>query len=871
MDIFYIMKLILVNSLLGCIATNTTKFLGTTEQESVSESERWNAVTTFLEGGHTRSIEHVLDKAVEKFHDFNKLNLPSEVQLLLGKGDDDVTLDSKAIDKARTILNQMMESAQEELDAKMMACKEFRERNRASWEQVRTDLLRLSGKISDLEGDKQSSTAEITTSTEMVNGIEEEREHEVPVILHIHHADEEEMRWRRNDLKVAEFLLKLTKCKNTSMLLQFKAPVQIRRCLHEKDGQRRHSAAFASKQLRLAMMSTSKEGKNAIHRVLLASSQAPPKKTRDRPRKQPPKGAGKNAPASARKQAKKCTLGKPNCGLLHDNMSLMWGEMKDAVDKLEAKMRRESKAWEKKKDNYNAQISLNTSGKEQAQSHLSEAIAEQTADSAEQDKKQQEERRLELEFRRGWRTCVREINEILFTKFCGVKAARGELHKKSKDVKPDDIIDCQVTDWVAQPCSVSCDDNKVGGLQMMVREMLQMKNQYGIGCPKLKMVKKCSQFPCPVNCEQSNWSNWSSCTADCGGGIQSRSRTVLTRPHNGGTFCDVPSELEECNTGSCDRNCKLSRWKMRPCSVACGGGWIIRKKHVIVRARGKGTCPNRRSWRRYGKKRCNTRACYGDEECIAKQDVVVAVDGSGSVKKKGFRVLRDFAASLVEQFRGEVQGWVEDDNGDEKLAMVTASRIGVVQFGQGVLLRDNTVGKAEDFGGGMSNDSKKVATKIRGTMKFRKGFTNMAQAFTAAENIFLNGGRPSAQSVVICISDGKPSFNFQTANAVKRARRQGVKIIMVVVKQFLKTDQRNLMRSWASVPRRTTFIHIPGLKDLRHRMKHWVNHTLIRSCSKTISSAQENEEEEAWQEAKRLEELAEYGDVDEKASAFLQS
>jgi len=30
----------------------------------------------------------------------------------------------------------------------------------------------------------------------------------------------------------------------------------------------------------------------------------------------------------------KCVSGKANCGVLHDNMSVMWGEMKDAVDSL---------------------------------------------------------------------------------------------------------------------------------------------------------------------------------------------------------------------------------------------------------------------------------------------------------------------------------------------------------------------------------------------------------------------------------------------------------------------------------------------------------------------------------------------------------
>ena len=37
-------------------------------------------------------------------------------------------------------------------------------------------------------------------------------------------------------------------------------------------------------------------------------------------------------------QMNMCGLGKPNCGLLNDNISLMWGEVKDSVDKLDALM-----------------------------------------------------------------------------------------------------------------------------------------------------------------------------------------------------------------------------------------------------------------------------------------------------------------------------------------------------------------------------------------------------------------------------------------------------------------------------------------------------------------------------------------------------
>lgn len=836
---------------------------------------------------HHHKIKHVIDSTVSHYKDYDHLKLPHEVASLLHsrRGDGDVSLGDGAVTKARGILNGMMESAQDELDAKTMACKEFKERNRGAWHQVSTDLMRLQQQITDLEGIKQESISEISKATEFVNETEEERQKEQVLYDSIRQTDEDEMVWRRNDLKVAEFLLKLTKCKGEPSLLQTeKSSRKLQKCESQENGKVHHRVRFVDKRINSRLLTMSKKAKQAARTALLSSTEnqsdmvtiasAPAAATAAGSPAAAPSPApapelpteGSSQPASKRKQSKKCSLGRPDCGLLHDNMSLMWGGMKDAVDKLDAKMRKEEKAWKKKNDNWNAQISLATGNKETSQGHLSQAMAEQTADSAEQQKKEQEERRLEDEFKKGWAACVRDMNEILFSKFCGVKSARGSLHKGTGSVGPDDLVDCEVSDWIAEPCSVPCDDQEKGGTQVMKREVVQVNNDNGVQCPKTEWVKKCNQIKCPVDCAMTMWSGWSTCTTDCGGGVKGRTRSVDIRPRNGGLFCDTLSESTPCNTGSCDRNCGLTRWKMRPCSVSCGGGIEIRKKHVRKPSRGKGKCPKKRSRRRYGKRRCNLHDCYGDEECLAKQDVVVAIDGSGSVKEAGFNVLKKFAANLVSHYRGENEEWVEnEETGEDEFKMVTAAQTAIVQFGNGVMLPENIVGGA-DIIHPLSNDNKAVAEAM-GTLKSRRGFTNMAQAFMAADDVFLNGGRKHAQSVVIVISDGRPSFNFQTQVAVRKLRRKGTKIVMVVVKEFLKEEQLKLMKKWSSVPRMTNFIHIPGLKNLRDNIDYFTNHVLIRACSKTISLRKEAEEKDRWEAASAMEDLAEYTEKPE--SMFL--
>ena len=60
-------------------------------------------------------------------------------------------------------------------------------------------------------------------------------------------------------------------------------------------------------------------------------------------------------------------------------------------------------------------------------------------------------------------------------------------------------------------------------------------------------------------------------------------------------------------------------------------------------------------------------------------------------------------------------------------------------------------------------------------MEQKKGFTNMAQVFALAETMYTSSGRKGAQSALLVITDGKPSFQFQTNDIVQQLDDKGVR------------------------------------------------------------------------------------------------
>merc|ERR1719443_2843657 len=189
----------------------------------------------------TRAQDMDAQEVVEKMGD----KIPAEVAALVKSSRQhrsDQPFSEKSLHKARNILNGMIAEAHVQLDKKTISCKEFYDRNRGLYKQIRTDLSRLGEQIADLIRLIADSNKGIQETDATIAALEEEREGKTKEYMTIKSADDIEMASRKDDLAVAVFILKFTVCsdkKPPAMLAQQQQPgsLNVLRCEDPDGGQ----------------------------------------------------------------------------------------------------------------------------------------------------------------------------------------------------------------------------------------------------------------------------------------------------------------------------------------------------------------------------------------------------------------------------------------------------------------------------------------------------------------------------------------------------------------------------------------------------------------------------------------------------------
>lgn len=140
-------------------------------------------------------------------------------------------------------------------------------------------------------------------------------------------------------------------------------------------------------------------------------------------------------------------------------------------------------------------------------------------------------------------------------------------------------VDGQYSPWSNwSSCTRSCD----GGLRTRTRLCDNPPPRCaGASCegPPIEVDDCNVDVPC---CETNPWSDWGPCSTTCGTGVRTRGRSYLD-PADALSCNHTLTEEQPCfNNIPCDSTCDVSPWTVwSPCSRSCGAGLIRRQRTVL--------------------------------------------------------------------------------------------------------------------------------------------------------------------------------------------------------------------------------------------------------------------------------------------------
>jgi len=363
---------------------------------------------------------------------------------------------------------------------------------------------------------------------------------------------------------------------------------------------------------------------------------------------------------------------------------------------------------------------------------------------------------------------IRESDELM----CGVKTIRFELYKMSGTEVPA-LQDCVVSEWEDGECSAVC-----GGGEMTSSRFAKIQPAGGAECPLLSKVESCNMHPCPINCEVDVWSEWGACSAACGGGSSQRGRSAAIPDQFGGEKCPPLKEVLECNIEACDRPCELGDWTVwSECSKACDGGFQTRTRDVAKEAGPSGSCPGPQDcedeiWCRLAENTCNEDPCPPSISCSQDIDIMVAVDGSGSLRRSGWDAEVDFIENMIDQ--------LEMTPNEEGEAPVQA---GLVRFSD-----------TADEISALTMDKDALKETVR-AMEWPHSTTETGKGIMKALTTFDQTGRSHAGRVILMLTDGNANDMSSALDAAKDIE-QTATMVLVPIGSGVNMEVVNEMVNW---------------------------------------------------------------------------
>merc|ERR1719191_664264 len=725
-----------------------------------------------------------------------------------------------ALDKAKLTLSNMMEETKEEMDKAILTCTEFDSQTVSTLDINKGYRAQLAAQVAEAKGfiaQAKMMISEATTELDSLKTISEEHAQQCFITIT---AKQEGLAILESDLSVSMKVENMTSCDDvtpgsTTTLMQ--CGTGYSRRFQFAGSAAQEYAQLKTKEGMLAVQRTAKimlgenlgedsyedktfqptrritrKGLVKTHRELpiktknglvevvkrVGSTPSPDEVNRSSPLSAEGAEALVNMTMETSPEPvsynpddlmEKCTVsGSPSCPMLRDALSQLTSEVRWARDQAAATLHdtetecqrltedyeRQTQEWEQQLDDNNAKLSETTGVLNNAEENLRQKVIEANE--------------LLTQLGEHRKECVKKIKEGAET-ICGIKSIRQELYQM-QTYNPF-IEDCEVGEWQPGECSVEC----AGGERTITREIVTPAANGGAECPPMLEMEPCNLQPCPIDCVVDEWPEYGLCTKDCGGGIQTRIRKALTDAEHGGEPCGDLSETVECNMDACDLPCELdpewSEWS--ECSKECDWGVTFQTKGVAKEGGPEGYCPEWWMEDRLQAAWCNTMDCPPDLVCEAQMDMLVLVDGSGSVNwyGPGFESERTFTKKMFELMAFGDQG----------------AKAGVVLFSWEAELVHP-----------MSTDQASLLDAVEG-MSWPHWNTDTAAALTMAKTELMNSGRPEVpkeKTIVFLLTDGNPN-SMSATNAAAEAIKEVATLFVVVI-----GDNVNLgaMKKWASYP-----------------------------------------------------------------------
>jgi len=714
------------------------------------------------------------------------------------------------IDGARKLLNDMIFESMSKYDAEIAKCTEYYAGQCAAMEACRS-------KISAANYVAANSRALILDSQAMINRCEvdiptrkyELKQHNMKCAHEIQKMNTR-LKIVMGDIAIMTMILEMTDCEKK--LLQMKSFALLHckdKCTHKTFIQFNHKG-LQDKVDKLKgvtslglMKSTFNdlfdgiEGLESIELVQTGRRQMPianktqfnnPPVPRTEVPANPCNDPNAGAPSDADKRAAKCTIKKsPQCYKLQERFLLIQAGIQDERDELMEQIAKMEAQCEEIKKTLETQIQNDEDLLESAQTKLAQATEKEANAGESARQTAAEHSQLETDLQKQMKSC--SDNYINFeTELCALKKIRGELYKMKGGGHSAFFQDCEVSKWDPEECSKKC----AKGEQKLTRSVLTHPNG-GAKCLPLAAVRSCNQQPCPVDCRLSVWSGWSKCSAECGGGVQQRLREVKLAMKFGGKPCGATSETKACNAQACEKDCELSAWtKWSTCSKDCDGGSQKRQKFVKHEPEGAGECAGEWSVKRLQYKKCNMVRCKVPDEdkplpCNRSLDVILLIDGSGSLGKEGWAQEIKAAQLFVDAFT---------DSGKANMAVIMYSGPKTWSGVEKCTGKQETPIDPEKCGIKMvthfTEDMKKVKNLING-LDWPQGSTLTSLALmTAKAELAL--GRKDSKATMVVITDGRP-LSFRNTELAAKAVRKAARLVWVPVTKFAPLKH---IKSWAT-------------------------------------------------------------------------